>query len=299
METKLNHLIQMSKKLHTITIALATLQMYQMQLTVALVAASDMNEGGVQNLNFLLKSFSGKEEKDTRQDIVRWVTKYTSLNYSIKKKKFHKTQSSQKWDILDGLNSDLFISANAAKDFNDEFNCYSINDFSRVISEVIDKIKLLEKKQESVGKGDPLYSRLKNTSHTDPITLDFKWPTTIVCASSEKLPEIDWPQVGMLQAVGYVVGRNGLSTTKRRELLSLVMSQQLPFVKSKSYRNEWGEPNSMTRLKKLANSIATFTKLSKLNPNDTSLAINDWESDLSWLKERYYNIRHTSWKWPR
>ncbi|MUL16872.1 hypothetical protein [Aliivibrio fischeri] len=58
-----------------------------MQLTVGLAAYSDMNEGTLDNLNFLFKNFSEKEYKDDRSNIIKWLSKYTDINYSTKKKK--------------------------------------------------------------------------------------------------------------------------------------------------------------------------------------------------------------------
>ncbi len=58
---------------------LCFLQMYQMQLILGLAAYSDMNEGTLDNLNFLLKNFSEKEYKDDQNNIIKWFKKYTEV----------------------------------------------------------------------------------------------------------------------------------------------------------------------------------------------------------------------------
>lgn len=148
----------------------------------------------------------------------------------------------------------------------------------------------------------PLFSQNTNSTQTNWIndisSNGFKWPSTLAYKSKGNIPEVDWPQVGMLKGVGYSVGANGLPTTERRELLSKIMSQQLPYVTSHAYRREWEEPNSTARLKKLANTIANLVKNSKRSSNNTSVAISEWEEDLKWLKENYYRNGKYYWSWP-
>ncbi len=274
---------------------LCVLQMYQMQLTVVLTAYVDMSEGTLDNLNFLLKSFSDKEQKDDRNNIIKWLSKYTDINYSTKKKKLYRSQVQKKWNIFAGLHDELFLSASSADECCKKFNLLSLDDLFRVIYEVKSEIEKLEKRQESLGKGAPLYNQIKNN---DTSIDEFNWPSTLAYESNGNIPEIDWPQVGMLKGVGYSVGANGLPTTKRRKLLSKIMSQQLPYVTSYAYRQEWGEPNTTVRLKKLANTIANLAKNSKRSSNNTSVAIHEWEEDLRWLKENYYKNGKYSWSWP-
>ncbi|HIF9126983.1 TPA: hypothetical protein ACX6QH_002681 [Photobacterium damselae] len=283
-----------------ITMELCVLQMYQMQLTVALAAFADMNEGNLENLNFLLNNFREKEQKDDRINIIQWLSKYTPVNYSIKKKKLYKTQSRKKWNLFAGIHDDLFLSASAADKCGKKFNLQSMDDLLRVIKEVDSRVEQLEKVQESLGKDSPLYNQIKNESYSnDIVSGGFKWPSTIAYEANENIPEINWPQVGMLKGVGYSVGMNGLPTDQRRELLSNVMSQPLPYVISYTYHREWGEPSTTERLKKLANTIASLAKNSKRSSKNTSQAINDWEDDLKWLKENYYRNGQYAWSWPQ
>ncbi|MEZ8287477.1 hypothetical protein BCU17_22055 [Vibrio splendidus] len=290
----------MNNKLLKATMELSVLRGFEMHLIVALATYADMNEDTLDNLNLLLKSFSEKEQKEDRNNIIKWLSKYTNVNYSTKKKKLYKTQTQKKWNIFAGLHDELlFLSTSAADKCCKEFNLLSIDDLFRVIDEVGSKIEKLEKHQESLGKDDPFYNQIKNTFDSNDIGTDgFKWPSTFAYESSGNTPEVDWPQVGMLKGVGYSVGTKGLPTVKRRELLSNIMSQQLPYITSHAYRREWGEPNTTARLKKLANTIAYLTKNSKRSSNNTTVAISEWEEDLKWLKDNYYRNGKYSWSWP-
>ena len=59
-----------------------------------------------------------------------------------------------------------------------------------------------------------------------------------------------------------------------------------------------GNPQSDTRLKKLANSLATFTRNARRRRNsDMNQAIIEWEEDISYLKNKYYTNRF-GFDWP-
>jgi hypothetical protein len=55
------------------------------------------------------------------------------------------------------------------------------------------------------------------------------------------------------------------------------------------HMREWGKPSSATRLKKIAENIASFVRNAKRR-NDGRLddAIKDWESDFNFLYRKYY-----------
>lgn len=127
----------------------------------------------------------------------------------------------------------------------------------------------------------------------------FRWPSTVAYEADESMPESNWPKVGMLSAVGYCVGINGLGLKQRQELLSNVYSKRLPFVDSRKYVAEWGVPKSSERLKKLAEAIAAFVRNAKRKKNNMSVAIREWEQDLAWLKEKYYLQHKFIWVWPK
>jgi hypothetical protein len=92
---------------------------------------------------------------------------------------------------------------------------------------------------------------------------------------------------------------NGLSESERWEILDTVFLRPLLKMDNAAYLNEWGEPNSAKRLQKLAESIAAFTRNAKRrNTGSFSKAIQDWETDLAYLKRAYYKNRF-SFQYPR
>ncbi|MEZ9906370.1 hypothetical protein AB4343_16215 [Vibrio breoganii] len=127
---------------------------------------------------------------------------------------------------------------------------------------------------------------------------EFKWPSTVANVADGSLPEINWPKIGMLKAVGYSVGKDGLAIGARLEILKNVYMETLPFIESKAYVSEWGLPQSASRLKKMAETIANLTKGAKRKSTDMQLAIRDWEHDLAWLKQEYYLKHKYTWVWP-
>ena len=131
----------------------------------------------------------------------------------------------------------------------------------------------------------------------------FEWPSTEVGAGepsdSALLDTKNWPQVGMLKHFGYTVGKtSGLPTENRRKILAEVfVAKQLPELEYEGYREEWGEANSPQRLQKMAESIAAFVRSQKKRHIPAREAIEDWESDLSYLFEAYYRGRFDFY-WP-
>ena len=129
--------------------------------------------------------------------------------------------------------------------------------------------------------------------------LGFDWPNTYVNGSShgEILTEVEWEKIGVLKYYGYSVGGNGLRISERRLILDKVFHSTIPKgVWKYSYLKEWGEPKSSTRLKKMANSLASFCKNQK--KRNHKLAASHYESDLEWLKKKYYK-NSLRFKWPR
>ncbi|WP_421304650.1 hypothetical protein [Aeromonas veronii] len=125
----------------------------------------------------------------------------------------------------------------------------------------------------------------------------FSWPTTAILTSNHSLMEINWPKIGILQAVGYRVGDKGLFKNERQKILSEVYNSKLPLVESQLYMNEWGTPKSSRRLYKFAYTIAALVRNAKRKTKaDMRRAITDWEDDLSWLRSKYYV--DMMWDWP-
>lgn len=127
----------------------------------------------------------------------------------------------------------------------------------------------------------------------------FPWPTTEAPPGSGDIPNPDqWLKTGMLGYLGYKVGKTSLNACERREVLDLAYSEPLPPLDSPEEIQKWGEPETSTRLKKMANSIATFCVLAKRrDPDSMHLAIIHWEEDLEYLRQTYYVGRY-DFRWP-
>ena len=127
----------------------------------------------------------------------------------------------------------------------------------------------------------------------------FPWPTTEASASSGSLPDSVFAhERGVLGYMGYKVGKSGISRRKREALLDDAYLEQLPNVNSREYMTEWGKPKTAKRLRKMAHSLAEFTKnLKKSDSKMYAVAIRDWESDLAYLRVQYYEGKY-SFEWP-
>ena len=124
----------------------------------------------------------------------------------------------------------------------------------------------------------------------------FPWPTTDTIDGGGDLSAEAWPQQGLLSYVGYRVGQNGLDASVRRVILNNVYDHQLPNVNDAEYMASWGPPATATRLRKMAESIAAFCRNQK-RKDTYSTAVDEWESDLDYLKQRYYVNRY-DFAWP-
>lgn len=100
----------------------------------------------------------------------------------------------------------------------------------------------------------------------------------------------EWPIAGVLSEMGYHVGKNGLTTPIRRQILSEVLEVELvaSSPETEDYIREWGAPRSAKRKNKTARCLAGFAAGARRRINaDMSGAIADWESDLEWLTRTY------------
>lgn len=97
---------------------------------------------------------------------------------------------------------------------------------------------------------------------------------------------LDWPQVGVLGAMGYRVGRKGLKPTDRRAILRRAFNVELRAASGaeRGYVGKWGPSRSAARKEMMRKSLRGFIKLAQLQQRaDKSEAIEDWESDLRWM----------------
>ena len=64
------------------------------------------------------------------------------------------------------------------------------------------------------------------------------------------------------------------------------------------YAQEWGDRKTGPRLKKIADSLATFAKNAKRNSYvNYDVAISEWEADLKYLKKTFYD-NWGGFPWP-
>lgn len=117
----------------------------------------------------------------------------------------------------------------------------------------------------------------------------FRWPTTDAPFGSGQISTDGWPSEGMLSFLGYRVGKEGKPLPERHLILAFAFDSVLPPAFPLYYLSQWSRPSSSSRLRKMAESIASFARNAKRR--DTMLldqAIVDWELDLAHLYHKYY-----------
>jgi hypothetical protein len=165
---------------------------------------------------------------------------------------------------------------------------------TKVLSEIHYELKFRSRKK-ALDLRERIATRLTQLQGTQ-----FVWSTTTANPGSQNLSSDAFKyEEGVLRHYGYKVGMNGLSESQRWEILDTVFLRPLLQMDNAAYLSKWGEPNSAKRLQKLAESIAAFTRNAKRrNRGSFTKAIQDWETDLAYLKRTYYNNRF-SFQYPR
>jgi len=118
----------------------------------------------------------------------------------------------------------------------------------------------------------------------------FDWPDTKIWLGSGTLSTRGWLNEGVLGVFGYSVGEElNLSKSERRRALDAVFKLNIPPIFGWDQLNQWGEPKTPLRLQKMANCLASFARNAKhRKTRGLVTAITRWESDLAYLKKRYY-----------
>ncbi len=107
-----------------------------------------------------------------------------------------------------------------------------------------------------------------------------------------------------MKMFGYTVGQKGRdegwTVSKRHQFLRDFMEMKLPAIVKKTFGDEYGAPISATRLRKVANIIASMATLRlRSNPRGFEMAIADWEADLAFLEQKYYHGKGLKFHpWP-
>ena len=135
---------------------------------------------------------------------------------------------------------------------------------------------------------------------------------TISMGGSLPLPNIGSPSPGLLKVAGYEVGNSGVKRDASRQatLTAVYLSDDLSadFQVSRiplrgaglaSYLEQWGTAESIDRLKKMAETIASFCRNARKRQTmqNLDLALHHWETDLAWLLEIYPRGPKPNW-WP-
>ncbi|MGH0214384.1 hypothetical protein NKY66_10770 [Sinorhizobium meliloti] len=124
-----------------------------------------------------------------------------------------------------------------------------------------------------------------------------KWPTTHAPGGDGSLSLDGLPETGPLRELGYRVGRRAAPAEQRCRLLSSVFLEDLPEIVASE---GWGRRDTSARLKKLADSIASFTRNAKHKKSaNMAEAIRHWEHDLEYLRlEHYVGRFDRHWRFP-
>lgn len=127
----------------------------------------------------------------------------------------------------------------------------------------------------------------------------FRWPSTDAQGGRYCLETSAWLPEGMLQFMGYTVGkRSELSGGQRRLILTEIFRRPLPPAFPRAYMDEWHEPDTALRLRKLAETIAAITRNARRRRDSLMVtAITHWEQDLRFLYDQFY-VGTFQFVWP-
>tara|TARA_Y100000590_G_C15213089_1_gene823285 strand:- start:77 stop:592 length:516 start_codon:yes stop_codon:yes gene_type:complete len=90
---------------------------------------------------------------------------------------------------------------------------------------------------------------------------------------------------GMLSAFNYHVGNEGRRKEYRRRVLRYIVNYNLPPVLNAHYMNEWGEPCTEKRIKKLKRTLGGLSFSNQRRGREFQRARIEWTNDLTFLEE--------------
>jgi hypothetical protein len=134
-----------------------------------------------------------------------------------------------------------------------------------------------------------------------PAVHDWPWPLADIPPNPHNQgAEIDFEHnISGLKICGYTVGVQGMRKPERKRFLEHFFKNALPSAVSQVHGDDYGQPESGTRLKKMANVIAAHAR--NFAMNDAVVyrqAIQDWREDLQFLKDSYYMPPANRFPWP-
>lgn len=144
---------------------------------------------------------------------------------------------------------------------------------------------------EEMGRSHPALTALMEDA--------FEWPALSRNQTATGGVVIDnWNPHSPLTAMGYHVGREFTSARERRRTLQSIVEEKLifPAGTSTATQREWGEPQSKTRLLRIARQFIQNISLPGRKASH-QLAADHWEDDYKWLREKYG--RSVRVGWPR
>ena len=159
-------------------------------------------------------------------------------------------------------------------------------------------------KKKQHGTADAVLNAIKQEwirRRRDPVSPEdiFDWPSTEAAPGFGYLCTEDWIKEGVLQYMGYRVGNtDGEPPRVRERILSEIFNGPIPPAFPPNYLEEWGEPTTVIRLRKLAETIAALSRNAKRR-RDARMraAVRDWEVDLEFLYHEYY-VGKFYFAWP-
>jgi hypothetical protein len=129
---------------------------------------------------------------------------------------------------------------------------------------------------------------------------ELEWPRHVVPALPTEFRPFDTDSradESPLHAMGYAVGKtHGVPEHERRRLLVKAFSGNIPWVESDEYMKDWGKPRTRRRLWRMSNHVGWLARSWRRLPSHR-VAVNDWTSDLDFLKREYYRP-WMRFKWP-
>lgn len=90
-----------------------------------------------------------------------------------------------------------------------------------------------------------------------------------------------------LRMMGYCVGVMGLDASHRQAILTTAFKEPIPYAGDADYMEQWGEPNSGKRLKRIAEQLFRNIAAHR-NRAGHDVAVAEWLDDLRWLETTFY-----------